>query len=325
MSFPPFAVKAAKNSWRWQWNQLMNGLGPANSDGEYQRPVSKFKDIEYISKETLEGRKKNELPHLIIGLACPWAHRTWLMYELKDLSDSLNLLVARADHNSGRWEIDPPWQGCRNLREVYSICKSPKNQRATVPLLFDPIYNQRSNSKLIINESLEIIKVINRWPKEKNIKDYFPKEKEPEINIWLQIIHEKINNGVYKCGFARNQKAYEKASNELISSLKIIDDKLAAQGPWVCGDELTLADIILFPTLIRWEIIYRPLFKCSKEELKSFSNILKWRERFYLLPQVRKTCNSSEWRKDYFGALFPLNPGNIIPECPELDKIVLSH
>ena len=131
-----------------------------------------------------------------------------------------------------------------------------------------------------------------------------------------------VNDGVYRCGFARTQSAYEMSSNNLFDTLKKVNESLSKKGPWLCGKELTLADIRLFPTLIRWEMVYEPLFGCSKEPLWSFPFIWEWRQRLFAMKSISETCDSISWRKDYFGALFPLRPSNIVPCGPDLIKMV---
>ncbi len=139
---------------------------------------------------------------------------------------------------------------------------------------------------------------------------------------WQNLIQENVNNGVYKCGFARNQKAYEKATEDLFSSLNTIEKYLQSNGPWLCGENLSIADIKLFPTLIRWESVYEPLFKCSKKPIASFPNIIKWRKTIFNLHNIKDSCDADAWRKDYFGALFPLNPSCIIPKGESIENIV---
>ena len=91
---------------------------------------------------------------------------------------------------------------------------------------------------------------------------------------------------------------------------------------WIFGKELTYADIYLFPTLIRWELIYSKLFKCTEQELSSFEKIIEWRLKFFKLSNVNRTCFDNEWKKDYYKALFPLNPNQIIPVLPSLKEIM---
>ena len=140
---------------------------------------------------------------------------------------------------------------------------------------------------------------------------------------FLDLINNSINNGVYKCGFARKQSAYEKASQNLFAAINKVENLLDKnKGDWIFGDELTYADIYLFPTLIRWELIYSKLFKCTEQELSSFEKIIEWRLKFFNLSNVNRTCFDNEWKKDYYRALFPLNPNQIIPVLPSLEEIM---
>ena len=140
---------------------------------------------------------------------------------------------------------------------------------------------------------------------------------------FLDLINNCINDGVYKCGFARNQSAYEKASQNLFTALNEVENLLEKnKGDWIFGEELTYADIYLFPTLIRWELIYSKLFKCTEQELSSFEKIIEWRLKFFKLSDVNRTCFDNEWKKDYYKALFPLNPNQVIPVLPSLEEIM---
>ena len=322
MAIPSIIVKSAKNSWNWQWRQLMNGLGPTDQEGNYTRPISKYQSSSISLIPDLSSRTQGNLPTLIIGRSCPWAHRTWLTYELRGLSHTINLLIASANHQTGRWILKPPLLKKELLSELYIHCGSGPNLRATVPVLIDPKDPNLKTPRIIGNESTQLIRTLNQWPTNSPAIDLEPKELLTEINDWQNIIQPFINDGVYKCGFARNQNAYEKASENLFGTLKIVDQSLSEKGPWLCGEKLTLADIRLFPTIIRWETVYAPLFKCSQEPLWRFQNIISWRQKLFSIQNVRKTCNSKIWLNDYFGALFPLNPSSIIPQGPDLSQIV---
>jgi len=300
----------------------MDGLAPANENGEYQRPESKHKNAKLPKRISIENGKEENLPRLIIGRSCPWAHRTWLVYELRSLNEKLVLIKANVDTSAGLWKLNPKWLECESLLELYKKCQSKPNLRATVPVIIDPTGTNNSNPEILGNESSQLIDLLNIWPTDKHSVNLSPLELKDEIFYWKHFLQESVNNGVYKCGFARNQRSYEKASNTLFESLKKIDIHLSKKGPWLCGEKLTIADVCLFPTLIRWEMIYSPLFNCGKIPLWFFENIWEWRKRFYNLPRVSSTCDSLEWRKDYFGALFPLRPNGIIPSGPSLSKLV---
>ena len=325
MSIPPTIVSTARTGWKWQWNQLMNGLAPADKSGNFCRKPSQAQNAILPNPSDLLNRSIDEFPILVIGRSCPWAHRTWLMYELRNLSSSLNLLIAHPDYKGGLWKISPSWKGCQSLLELYKFFNSPPTHRATVPALFDPKQSIKEKPKLLGNESAQLIEILNQWPTQDDVPNFCPKELQQDINTWQLLIQESINNGVYKCGFARNQEAYNKASEELFHSLKIIEESLSNKGPWLCGEKLTLADIRLFPTIIRWESVYAPLFGCTQESLSSFPAILNWRKNFFHLPKVSSTCNATNWRNDYYGALFPLNPSNIVPKGPNVNQIVNTY
>jgi putative glutathione S-transferase len=108
----------------------------------------------------------------------------------------------------------------------------------------------------------------------------------------------------------------------LFSALEQVEESLQTKGPWLCGEQLTLADVRLFPTLIRWEMVYAPLFGCSARPLWMFPALWGWRQRFFALAGVSESCNSQKWKRDYFGALFPLNPSGIVPDSPDLSRLI---
>ena len=324
MSIPTIFVKAARQIWNFEWKVLMNGLAPSDSKGNYKRPINLQKTIQIPTKEDLKNRNSDQMPCLIVGKSCPWAHRVWMMYEIKGLKKSINLYIAEVDTAAGRWILEPYIKGCRTLQELYIKCGNYQSRRATVPMLFDPGEQPTSQLRLINNESAQLVEILDKWPLNSNNIELNPIKYKMQIINWQNLIQENINNGVYKCGFARNQEAYEKASKDLFSALNTIEESLHSCGPWLCGKDLTIADIRLFPTLIRWEAIYEPLFKCSEKPLRSFPNIIKWRKKIFNMQNIKRTCDIDSWRKDYFGALFPLNPSSIIPHGEDITKIVNS-
>ena len=170
------------------------------------------------------------------------------------------------------------------------------------------------------NESSQITRLLNSIKNESKYQTLTIKDCNQKF---LDLINKSINDGVYKCGFARNQSAYENASQNLFAAINEVENFLQRnKGDWIFGEELTYADIYLFPTLIRWELIYSKLFKCTKQELSSFEKIIEWRLKFFKLSNVNRTCLDNEWKKDYYKALFPLNPNQLIPVLPSLKKIM---
>ena len=322
MPTSPIFVKAAREIWNCEWQILMNSLAPSDQKGNYKRPVNTQKEIKIPTQKDLKDRDLDQMPYLIVGKSCPWAHRVWMIHKIKGLQDSINLHIAEVDSDGGRWIFEPHLKGCKTLQELYGKCGNHQSRRATVPMFFDPGEEPNSKFKLINNESAELVEILNKWPLSNHDIELNPLENQKQIINWQNLIQENVNNGVYKCGFARNQNAYNKAIDDLFSTLTIIEESLKSNGPFLCGEELTIADIRLFPTLIRWESVYKPLFKCSKKPIQSFPNIIKWRKMIFNLYNIKKTCDADVWRKDYFGALFPLNPSSIIPKGESISKII---
>ena len=304
-------IKASKKFWFWYWTQLMNGFAPSDLHGNYSRPAGITVDSDY------DLTKENGQIHLLIGNSCPWCQRTLLVHKLKNLVKQVKLITLKPDIDHGEWIFKKKLKGCRRLSEIYKNSNKKRFFRATLPLL---VSFKNNEVNFISNESSQIIKLLNSLRSESNYQKLNIKNCDQKI---LDLIHCDINDGVYKCGFARNQLSYEKASKSLFQALQDIENKLnQTKGDWICGENLTYADIYLFPTLIRWELIYSKLFKCTEQELSNFNKIIEWRLKFFKLFNVSKTCYDNEWKKDYYNALFPLNPNQIIPLLPSLEEII---
>lgn len=324
MSIPPLIVRSVRLGWQWQWQRLMAGLGPADDRGNYLRPDSMPMQTSVPKREDLQARQRDRLPRLLIGRSCPWAHRTWLIVKLRGLEKTLEVMIAKADHAEGRWRLEPNWLGCSSLLELYRRCGAEPSLRATVPVMVDPGRTEQHEPQLLGNDSTPLSSALNRWPARPEAPNLAPTHLQHRIESWQQLLQPAVNDGVYRCGFARNQSAYHRASVDLVNALDEVERSLQQQGPWLCGETLTLADVRLFPTLIRWETVYAPLFGCSARPLWMLPELWKWRQRFMALPGVEVTCDAEAWRSDYFGALFPLNPGGIVPDGPKLSTLVNS-
>lgn len=308
-----YLINFSKKFWFWFWTKLMNGFAPSDLQGNYRRPSGILINKNHVFKG------KNENTYLLVGNSCPWCHRTLLIYKLKNLSKKVKVIFLEADINSGQWIFNEKFEGCETLHQFYKKAQKHNLFRSTLPLLFN---FQNDHIDILSNESSEIVKFLNSIKVDSFQEALQISKCDQDL---LEIIHSDINNGVYKCGFARNQISYEKASKNLFEALTKIEKKFDENlGNWICGEDLTYADIYLFPTIIRWELIYRQLFKCTEKEISDFKNIIKWRLRFFKLTKVSETCFDSEWKKDYYKALFPLNPNQIIPVLPSLREIMQS-
>jgi len=320
MAPPATLVRSARQLWHCQWRLLMGGLGPADSQGRYRRPEAAFTALPPVPAEAAEPGSHV----LIVGRSCPWAHRAWLTWALRRLAPAIELLVVVPDPQAGRWRFRESFEGCDTLLDLYRRSGAPAGTRATVPAL----YSRRQN-RILVGESARLIELLNQWPAPPEAPDLAPERWRTAIDSWRQRLQGDVNDGVYRCGFARNQAAYDEAEAALFAGLEAAEASLAAQdsggGGWLCGsDAPTLADVVLFPTLIRLELVYAPLFGCSRRPLWQLPHLWEWRRRFHALEGVAATCFATAWREDYFGALFPLHPSGIVPAGPELATLVNS-
>ncbi len=292
----------------------MDGFAPSDKNGNYKRPKGFNFDNNF--KINLD---KNESFHLLIGSTCPWCHRTLLFIELQQLS-KIKIIYLKPNFNNGEWIFESNFFGNKSLKELYKRTYKKEFFRATVPLL---VKTKGETVEFISNESGNILEIFNALicDKKENIIQF-----DSCDNIFLKNINDDINNGVYKCGFARNQKSYVDASTKLFKRLSEIDSIIKrSKGPWLCGENLTYADIYLFPTLIRWELIYSKLFKCTEKEISEYKNIMEWRKNFFNLKGVKQTCFENNWLQDYYQGLFPLNPSQIVPIQPKLEEIIIRN
>jgi putative glutathione S-transferase len=312
MAPPPIVVQAARGLWHWQWQQLMGGLGPADADGNYRRPAAPFATALPLPSDAAAA----DSHVLIVGRSCPWAHRAWLVWSLRQLEGSITLLVVEPDPAAGRWRFPEPFEGCRTLAQLYRRSGAERSARATVPALYS-----RRQGRILINESARLIELLNRWPAPTGAPDLDPKPQRPATADWRERLQHSVNDGVYRCGFARTQVAYDRAETALFATLEAAETALGTAS-WLSGPEPSLADVQLFPTLIRLELVYAPLFGVSRRPLWQLPALWRWRQRFFALPGVATSCSPEAWRRDYFGALFPLHPSGIVPAGPELATLV---
>ncbi|KAL8494467.1 hypothetical protein ACS0TY_025321 [Phlomoides rotata] len=325
-SLPPnLLIATARSAWSAAWHLMMSQLAPSDSGGRYTRPTSQFR----LPTTTNPSLSRQNL-HLYAGLPCPWAHRTLIVHALKGLGDSIPLSIA-APGADGLWEFRDRFipvpnkdidilipgldkaQGRKTLKEVYNLRSGGYNGRSTVPMLWDS-----DRKEVVCNESYDIIELFNSGLNDVASNpelDLAPPPLKKKIDEWNRIIHPKINNGVYRCGFAQSQEAYNSSVKELFSSLDMVEEHLKGSR-YLCGDTLTLADVCLFTTLIRFDVVYNVLFKCTKKKLIEYPNLHGYMREIYQIPGIAETCNFGAIMDGYYKNLFPLNPGGIRPIIP---------
>ncbi len=322
MSLPStIIIKFGKFVWTTMWHQMMSQLAPRNESGAYIRPESQFRhDID----DQPENPYKPESGRyaLYVGIGCPWAHRTLVVRALKGLESVISVVWVRGEATEGGWMLETPEEGCQSLKDVYQLSQPGYQGRATVPVLWDT-----QTQTVVNNESADIIEILNRefneWADHTEL-DLYPTSQKEEIDSLNDRIYHTVNNGVYRCGFAQTQSAYEQACNELFLTLDDLE-KILTNHRYLCGENITLADVRLFTTLFRFDAVYYGLFKCNKRRIRDYKNLYGYLQDIYQLPGVSSTCDLEKVKQDYYSNLFPLNPGGIIPSGPDQQDLLSPH
>lgn len=303
--------------WVWQtlWQIMMGQLAPSKPSGDYQRPASTFRsEIGPEPHPAAAGRYR-----LYVGLSCPWAHRTLLARSLKGLEAAVEVVMLRASVAAGGWAFDPVHASCTTLAQFYRRAHPTYGGRTTVPVLWDI-----QAGAIVNNESSEIIKILNSALNEFAAhpeRDLYPEALRAEIDQWNDEIYTTLNNGVYRCGFAQSQAAYNAAVTTLFATLDKLNSHLAEQR-YLCGSQLTLADVRLFPTLIRFDAVYHGLFRCDRHRIADYPHLWAYLRDLYQHPGIAQTCDLDQVRQDYYQTLFPINPGGIVPIGPDLAALL---
>ena len=285
--------------------------------GRFQRNPTTFRD-----RITADGSSgfppQRDRYHLYVSYACPWAHRTLIMRQLKGLTDAISISAVDPLMAQDGWKfsdfrgtIPDTVNHTHYLREVYAIADPNYTGRVTVPILWD-----KKTSTIVNNESREIIRMFDTEfaSLAKHQADLYP-ELQEKIDRAIDDIYDPINNGVYKAGFAKSQEAYEEAVKELFAALDYWEDILAKQ-KYLCGDSLTEADICMFTTLFRFDAVYYVHFKCNLRHIWDYPNLWNYVKRIYQHPGVKETCNLEHIKLHYYQSHPHINPSGIVPHGP---------
>ncbi|MBT3734536.1 MAG: glutathione S-transferase family protein, partial [Gammaproteobacteria bacterium] len=260
--------------------------------------------------------------HLYVSLACPWAHRTLIFRALKSLEDIIPVSIVHPYMLDNGWVFDD-WKGetadalygFNCLHQLYTRANPDYSGRVTVPVLWDT-----EQETIVSNESSEIIRMFNSafadLTPEKT--DYYPEELRNEIDSINARIYEALNNGVYRCGFATTQKAYEAAFTELFACLDELESRLSKQR-FLIGNRITEADWRLFTTLIRFDAVYYSHFKTNLRRISDYPELYAYTRDLYQQPGIKQTVNLEHIKQHYYYSHETINPTRIVPEGPELN------
>jgi putative glutathione S-transferase len=311
--------------------QLVNGEwetinGFADKSGNFNRDKSAFR--RWITPTGTPGpngqeavKAEKDRYHLYVSYACPWAHRALIFRRLKKLEDIITVNVVHPHMLDKGWTFNTDFDGatgdelykCNYLYQIYQKAKADYSGKVTVPVLWD-----KKENTIINNESSEIIRILNTAFNELtgNEDDYYPAPMQEEINQINDTVYNHVNNGVYKCGFAEKQNAYEKNIKPLFETLDWLEEKLEKNGPYLLGNKLTEADIRLFTTLIRFDPVYYIHFKCNLKQIRDYPALNAYMIKLYNLPEIKPTVHFDHIKQHYYYSHDHINPYRIVPAGP---------
>eukprot|EP00007_Cunea_sp_BSH-02190019_P002918 CAMPEP_0174231364 /NCGR_PEP_ID=MMETSP0417-20130205/1912_1 /TAXON_ID=242541 /ORGANISM="Mayorella sp, Strain BSH-02190019" /LENGTH=330 /DNA_ID=CAMNT_0015309239 /DNA_START=194 /DNA_END=1186 /DNA_ORIENTATION=- len=307
-------------------------LADVEPDGSFKRRPSSFRgqvsDAHDAEFPVEAGRYR-----LYVSYACPWASRCLAFRSLLGLQEAIALSVvhpvfqrfedgfngwgfAAADGGSASPNTIACPLGSRSVRDLYLKHHPEYEGRFTVPVLFD--MKQR---RIVNNESSEIIRLFHgpmRSLATRPDVNLLPADRLPEIDRLNERYYNSVNNGVYRCGFATTQAAYEKPFHELFDALDEIESLLAKQR-FLVGDTLTETDIRVFVTLVRFDVVYYGHFKCNKKHVYEYPNIWNWVLDVYQTEGIAETVEFEHIKQHYYSSHRSINPHGVVPLGPALD------
>lgn len=297
--------------WKDEWYK-------SDDDGSFKRPPTRFRDTVSADSDTFQPEAGRY--HLYVSYACPWAHRVLITRALLGLEDVFDYSAVDSLMLKDGWAFGgngdkEPLYGAKFLRDIYTRAKSDYTGRVTVPVFWD-----KKNETIVNNESRELMRMLSTAFKDLATTDVdlVPDGKEQEIEKMLDRIYNPYNNGVYRAGFATSQEAYEKAVKEVFETLDFAESVLSKQR-YLCGEQLTEADIAMYTTSIRFAQVYYFHFKCNIRRIQDYPNVWGYIRELYQMPAFKDTTNFEHIKSHYYYSHPTINPYRIIPLGPDLD------
>jgi putative glutathione S-transferase len=308
-----------------KWSAEWHPVQAKDAKGGFVRQTSSFRS--WITPDgspgpTGNGGFKAEAGryHLYVALICPWASRTLIARTLKGLKDAISVSVVEPVLTDKGWRFgDYPGanrdalNGATYLHEIYTKADPTLTGRATVPVLWD-----KQRRTIVNNESADIVRMLNSGfgALADGRFDLYPEDLRAQIDTLSDRIYPRLNNGVYRAGFATTQEAYEEAFWDVFDMLDELEERLADR-TFLFGERLTETDIRLFVTLVRFDAAYHGLFKCNLRRLADYRNLTAYVQRVLAIPGVRGTVNIDHIKRGYY-SIKALNPTGIVPVGPDL-------
>ncbi len=299
-----------------------------STGGKFERSAAKFRN--WITSDGSSGPSgeggfaaESGRYHLYVANACPWAHRTLIFRKLKQLEDHITVDVVHSDMLQDGWTFETDDKGATGdrlygsqfARDIYTKADPNFSGRVTVPILWD-----KQRETIVSNESSEIIRMFNSAFDgiTGDTQDFWPLDMRDDIEEVNDRIYDTLNNGVYKCGFATTQSAYDDAIGPLFDTLDWLEERLS-DNRFLMGDQITEADWRLFTTLVRFDPVYHLHFKCNKRRIIDYPNLWAYTRTLFQWPGIAETVNMDHIVRHYHYSHESINPHRIVPVGPDIN------
>lgn len=309
-------------TWTADWHPVQ----ASDAKGGFVRQISGFRN--WVTPDgspgvTGDGGFQAEAGryYLYVAFICPWASRTLMARKLKGLESVISLSIVEPRLLDQGWHFgDYPGadrdelNGTEWLHQLYTMADPHYTGRATVPVLWD-----KKRKTIVSNESADIVRMLNSGfgALASSDVDLYPAALSAEIDQLNEEIYPKLNNGVYRAGFATTQVSYEEAYHDVFSMLQMLETRLGDGRPFLIGSQFTEADIRLFVTLIRFDAAYHGIFKCNFRQLREYPHLNSYVKRILDIPGIRSTVNIDHIKQGYY-SIKALNPNGIVPVGPDM-------
>ncbi|ATL70293.1 glutathione-dependent reductase [Nocardia terpenica] len=308
-------------------------VSTASESGTYVEPGEFKRDTTYITTRiTADGRDGYPVEagryRLIAARACPWANRTLIVRRLLGLEDVLSLGLCGPTHDKRSWtfDLDPggvdPMLGIAFLRDAY-LKRFPGYPRGiTVPALVEV-----STGQVVTNDFAQMtLDFATEWTRlhRPGAPRLYPEPLRAEIDAVNRRVYTEVNNGVYRCGFAGSQDAYDAAYDRLFTALDWLSDRLATRR-YLVGDTITEADVRLFTTLVRFDPVYHGHFKCNRSKLTELPVLWAYARDLFQTPGIGDTIDFTQIKQHYYVVHADINPTRIVPKGPDLSAWLTPH
>ncbi|KAA5931052.1 MULTISPECIES: glutathione S-transferase family protein [Pantoea] len=305
-----------------KWSSDWHPVQATDKQGGFVRQTSGFRHFISSDGSTAFAAEPDRY-HLYVALICPWASRALIARKLKGLESLIGVTVVEPQLGAQGWRFGnfpgaqaDPLNNAQYLHEIYTRVAPDYTGRATVPVLWD-----KKTATIVSNESADIVRMFNSGFGDlaDNRIDLYPAALRAEIDALNESLYPRLNNGVYRAGFATTSVSYQQAFNDVFSQLDELEALLSDGRTFLLGERLTETDIRLFVTLIRFDVAYHGLFKCNLRRIRDYTLLNRYLKSMLSVSGVRETVNIDHIKQGYY-SIKALNPNGIVPAGPDLSE-----